>query len=269
MVFSSSFRMDIVILKGSIVLNEVVESWSQIVDIARRQRHHCDDGDRLKFAAPPLLTLGHDNHGGFFLTHSSSPCLGDKHPSLCHGLYLCPVGCPRSLSVLTSSLPLLLVVRVWEEHQHSPHVHDCQFIHTKVRQTDVFDRIHLSAPLHVLTAQYIQSATHHPVSARTIRRRLQQSGLSAKRLLLRLPFTQNHRRLHRQWCDERRMWTEEWNEIVFTDESRFCLQHHDGWIRVWRHLERGCRTDTLCIATLVLHRVLWYGAVLDITLALL
>ncbi|UYV61805.1 hypothetical protein LAZ67_1006674, partial [Cordylochernes scorpioides] len=30
-----------------------------IVDIARRQRHHCDDGDRLKFAAPPLLTLGH------------------------------------------------------------------------------------------------------------------------------------------------------------------------------------------------------------------
>ncbi|UYV60187.1 GRIA2 [Cordylochernes scorpioides] len=31
----------------------------RIVDIARRQRHHCDDGDRLKFAAPPLLTLGH------------------------------------------------------------------------------------------------------------------------------------------------------------------------------------------------------------------
>ncbi|UYV78629.1 hypothetical protein LAZ67_16002215 [Cordylochernes scorpioides] len=41
--------------------------------------------------------------GGFCLRHSLSPCLGDKHPSLCHGLYLCPVGCPRSLSVLTSS----------------------------------------------------------------------------------------------------------------------------------------------------------------------
>ncbi|UYV74201.1 hypothetical protein LAZ67_11002412 [Cordylochernes scorpioides] len=37
------------------------------------------------------------------LAQSLSPCLGDKHPSLCHGLYLCPVGCPRSLSVLTSS----------------------------------------------------------------------------------------------------------------------------------------------------------------------
>jgi hypothetical protein len=43
------------------------------------------------------------------------------------------------------------------------------------------------------------------VSARTIRRRLQQRGLSARRPLLRLPLTQNHRRLRRQWCDDRRM----------------------------------------------------------------
>ncbi|GFY05181.1 transposable element Tc1 transposase [Trichonephila clavipes] len=73
------------------------------------------------------------------------------------------------------------------------------------------------------------------LSARTIRRRLQQSGLSARRPLLGLPLTQNHRRLRRQWCDERRMWVAELNEVVFTDESRICLQHHDGWIRVWRH----------------------------------
>ncbi|GFV66499.1 transposable element Tcb1 transposase [Trichonephila clavipes] len=33
------------------------------------------------------------------------------------------------------------------------------------------------------------------------------------------------------------MWVSEWNEIVFTDESRICLQHHDGRIRVWRHRE--------------------------------
>ncbi|GFU60248.1 transposable element Tcb1 transposase [Trichonephila clavipes] len=31
------------------------------------------------------------------------------------------------------------------------------------------------------------------------------------------------------------MWVAERNEVVFTDESRICLQHHDGWIRVWRH----------------------------------
>ncbi|GFV09739.1 transposable element Tcb1 transposase [Trichonephila clavipes] len=94
-------------------------------------------------------------------------------------------------------------------------------------------------------AQHIESVTHHSVSARTIRRHLQQSGLSARRPLLGLLLTQNHRRLHRQWCDERRMWVAEWKEVVFTDESRICLQHHDGRIRVWRH--RGQRTLNSCV----------------------
>ncbi|GFS90424.1 transposable element Tcb1 transposase [Trichonephila clavipes] len=31
------------------------------------------------------------------------------------------------------------------------------------------------------------------------------------------------------------MWATEWNEVVFTNESRICLHHHDGRIRVWRH----------------------------------
>ncbi|GFX45013.1 transposable element Tcb1 transposase [Trichonephila clavipes] len=114
-------------------------------------------------------------------------------------------------------------------------------------------------------AQHIESVTHHSVSARTSRRRLQQSGLSARRPLLGLPLTQNHRRFRHQWCDERRMWAIEWNEVVFTDESRICLQHHDGRVQVWRHREERMLNS----ATLVLHRVLWYGAVLDITLALL
>ncbi|GFX29075.1 hypothetical protein TNCV_2072261 [Trichonephila clavipes] len=38
-----------------------------------------------------------------------------------------------------------------------------------------------------------------------------------------------------RWCDERRMWAAEWYKVVFTDESRICLQHHDGRIRVLRH----------------------------------
>ncbi|GFY02769.1 transposable element Tcb1 transposase [Trichonephila clavipes] len=27
----------------------------------------------------------------------------------------------------------------------------------------------------------------------------------------------------------------DWNEVVFSDESRICLPHHDGRIRVWGH----------------------------------
>ncbi|GFW26951.1 transposable element Tcb1 transposase [Trichonephila clavipes] len=94
-------------------------------------------------------------------------------------------------------------------------------------------------------AQHIESVTHHSVSARTIRLRLQQNGLSSRRSLLGLPLTQNHRRLRHQWCDERRMWEAEWNEVVFTDEARICLQHHDGRIQVWRH--HGERRLNSCV----------------------
>ncbi|GFV92869.1 transposable element Tcb1 transposase [Trichonephila clavipes] len=72
-------------------------------------------------------------------------------------------------------------------------------------------------------ALQIESVMHHSVSARSIRRRLQQSGLSARRPLLGLPLTQNHIRLRRQWCDKRMIWEAEWNEVVFIDESRICL----------------------------------------------
>ncbi|GFV90961.1 transposable element Tcb1 transposase [Trichonephila clavipes] len=41
------------------------------------------------------------------------------------------------------------------------------------------------------------------------------------------------------------MWVAESNEVVFTDESRICLQHHDGRIRVWRH--RGERMLNNCV----------------------
>ncbi|GFU87912.1 uncharacterized protein TNCV_934961 [Trichonephila clavipes] len=41
------------------------------------------------------------------------------------------------------------------------------------------------------------------------------------------------------------MWVAEWNEVVFIDESRICLQHHDVWIRVWRH--RGERMLNRCV----------------------
>ncbi|GFX77922.1 transposable element Tcb1 transposase [Trichonephila clavipes] len=101
------------------------------------------------------------------------------------------------------------------------------------------------------------------LSVRTIRRHLQQSGLSAKPPLVGLPLTQNHRRLHREWCNEIRMWVADWNEVVFTDESHTCLQHHDGRIRVWRH--RG-------VSMIQRHtgpaQLLCYREVLDITLAL-
>ncbi|GFV62796.1 transposable element Tcb1 transposase [Trichonephila clavipes] len=118
-------------------------------------------------------------------------------------------------------------------------------------------------------AQNIESLTHHLVSACIIRRRLQQSGVSARHPLLGLPLTQDHRCLRREWCDERRMWAAEWNEVVFTNESRICLGHHNGLIGVWRHCGERMLSSCVMHHHTHLHWVLWYGVVLDITLALL
>ncbi|GFW43514.1 hypothetical protein TNCV_4768671 [Trichonephila clavipes] len=53
----------------------------------------------------------------------------------------------------------------------------------------------------------------------------------------------------------------EWNEVVFTDESHICLQHHDGRIRVWRH--RGERMLNSCVMPrhtgLALGIIVWDG----------
>ncbi|CAH1988414.1 unnamed protein product [Acanthoscelides obtectus] len=43
------------------------------------------------------------------------------------------------------------------------------------------------------------------------------------------------------WCRQRSLWDQEWDSIVFSDESRFCLGMHDGRARVRRR--RGERRN--------------------------
>ncbi|GFX17399.1 uncharacterized protein TNCV_1494131 [Trichonephila clavipes] len=108
------------------------------------------------------------------------------------------------------------------------------------------------------------------VSAHTIRCRLQQSGLSAKRRLLGLPLTQNHRRLRHQWCDERRTWALEWNEVVLkllltSDEAHFWL---NGYInkqnyRIWSEANPQVYVETpLHPEKLTVWCALWAGGII-------
>ncbi|GFU72376.1 transposable element Tcb1 transposase [Trichonephila clavipes] len=41
------------------------------------------------------------------------------------------------------------------------------------------------------------------------------------------------------------MWAAKLNEVIFTDESRICRQHHNGRIRLWIH--RGDRLLKSCV----------------------
>lgn len=105
-------------------------------------------------------------------------------------------------------------------------------------------------------------AIHRGVSVRTIRRRLQEAGLSARRTLQRIPLTRQHRQARLQWCRARRDWRSEWHHIVFSDESRFCLEAGDARILVRRR--RGERLHEACVQTCPSARqrsVLVWGAI--------
>ena len=74
-----------------------------------------------------------------------------------------------------------------------------------------------------------------PVSVQIIRNRLHAAGLkssvpvkkpclSQRQRAARLQFARNHVRWNRK----------QWRTVTFSDESRFCLRHTDGRLRVWR-----------------------------------
>ncbi|CAL1274870.1 unnamed protein product [Larinioides sclopetarius] len=61
----------------------------------------------------------------------------------------------------------------------------------------------------------------------------------------RQPLAMQHRERRRVWCADRQSWIQERHNVVFSDESRFCVQYSDGYIRVWRF--RRDRTLPSCI----------------------
>ncbi|GFY22842.1 transposable element Tc1 transposase [Trichonephila clavipes] len=73
-----------------------------------------------------------------------------------------------------------------------------------------------------LAAQW-SIATCVSLCASSIRRRLLQRGLHARIPLYRIPLTQNYRSLRLQWANVHRNWRADWQQVVFSDESRFNL----------------------------------------------
>ncbi|KAJ8362867.1 hypothetical protein SKAU_G00116980, partial [Synaphobranchus kaupii] len=73
------------------------------------------------------------------------------------------------------------------------------------------------------------------VSRQTIRNRLHQRGLRARRPARVPDHTTRHRRHRLAWAREHLCWTrDQWASVLFSDESRFTLSRNDGRQRCWR-----------------------------------
>ncbi|GFX95279.1 transposable element Tcb2 transposase [Trichonephila clavipes] len=82
-------------------------------------------------------------------------------------------------------------------------------------------RLQPSASSDAIKAQ-VESSLGTPMSSQTIRRHLDEGHLGSRHPLRLLLLTPTHQRLHLEWCCARRNWTAAvWNQVVFSDESRF------------------------------------------------
>ena len=85
------------------------------------------------------------------------------------------------------------------------------------------------------------------ISRYTVRRRLQAQGIICRRPVKRLRLTARHMRDRFNWSMLHRRWTlHQWGTVIFSDESRFYLERHDGRLRVYRRQNE--MLDPTCIA---------------------
>jgi transposase len=96
------------------------------------------------------------------------------------------------------------------------------------------------------TARELLDYWQQQVSIWTVYRRLREVGFRRRRALKRPLLTLRHRQLREQWAMQHSHWRQpQWDRIVWTDESRFCLRVIDGRLRVWRQVGERLRDDVV------------------------
>ena len=93
------------------------------------------------------------------------------------------------------------------------------------------------------------SARQYDISKQTVLRRLRQARqpIRPRRPYVGQVLAAHHRAARLQWAQRHFRWRrQQWPRVLFSDESRFNLSHHDGRIRVFRR--RGeCFADNCLI----------------------
>ncbi|GFW90665.1 transposable element Tcb1 transposase [Trichonephila clavipes] len=84
-------------------------------------------------------------------------------------------------------------------------------------------------------ANQFLAASGKQISRKTVARRLRGGGLYARRPVVCLPLTRQHRTARLQWCREHHNWTEQdWACVLFSDETRFSLSSDCRRRLIWR-----------------------------------
>ncbi|GFW30120.1 transposable element Tcb2 transposase [Trichonephila clavipes] len=95
-------------------------------------------------------------------------------------------------------------------------------------------------------ANQFLAASGKQISRKTVARRLRGGGLYARRPVVCVPLTRQHRTAGLQWCREHHNWTEQdWACVLFSDESRFRLSSDCRRQLIWRESGTAYRPENI------------------------
>ncbi|GFT64029.1 transposable element Tcb2 transposase [Trichonephila clavipes] len=95
-------------------------------------------------------------------------------------------------------------------------------------------------------ANQFLAASGKQISRKTVARRLRGGGLYARRPVVCVPLTRQHRTARLQWCREHHNWTEQnWACVLFSDESKFSLSSDCRRQLIWRESGTAYRPENI------------------------
>ncbi|GFV25857.1 transposable element Tcb1 transposase [Trichonephila clavipes] len=95
-------------------------------------------------------------------------------------------------------------------------------------------------------ANQFLAASGKQISRKTVARRLRGGGLYARRPVVCVPLTRQHRTARLQWCCEHHNWTEQdWACVLFSDESRFSLSSDCRRQLIWSENGTAYRPENI------------------------
>ncbi|GFX15977.1 transposable element Tcb2 transposase [Trichonephila clavipes] len=95
-------------------------------------------------------------------------------------------------------------------------------------------------------ANQFLAASEKQISRKTVARCLRGGGLYARRPVVCVPLTRQHRTARLQWCREHHYWTEQdWACVLFSNESRFSLSSDCRRQLIWRESGTAYRPENI------------------------
>ncbi|GFW14853.1 transposable element Tcb2 transposase [Trichonephila clavipes] len=133
------------------------------------------------------------------------------------------------------------------------------------KTTGMCSRRHGEVVLEQVENQFLANSGKQ-ISRKTVDRHLRGGGLYARRPVVCVPLTRQHRTVRLQWCREHHNWTEQdWACVLFSDENRFSMSSDCRRKLIWRESGTAYRPENIQVKDryLTCSIMVWAGIMIN------